>query len=302
MSLDLTIVVPGLPQGGGGPLPGAPTPVPTTSPDPVAIPTMPTPTVTLTTIPSGDITMGVGPGAVSNLGIDLTPIYTLTSTVATLLDCTNLLGTLSLGATDALQITPICTALTTTPVPVPTVAGDVLSGLDLTTLIDDLLGLADGTGGAFTNPSYLGIGAADTAGIAAAVAATQDPTTVDILTATPPATLSQALIDAITDLAGLAGTEKVSTFVGTADALAALTTGTLGTVANLIGGLTAPGQATVLDALFALGLQTPTLPNLSNLTGLYTAAAALESSAATLLPRLGDSAEVIQLRTAGNPG
>ncbi len=231
-----------------------------------------------TSIPSANVQMGVTSGTLSGLGIDLTPVYTLTATATALADCQNLLPAVPVATANTVDVSldpidtllgslEVCTALAgLTDLPL---VGDVLSELDLDTLVNDLLGLAIGTGGPYTAPSFAGIGAADPA-------ATTDPATiVDILTATPPGALAQEVSDALEALVGLGVGDAVSSVATQAQVLAALAAAGQGTVLDTLGTLAPNEQELLFDTIFQLGLQVPTLADLSNLTGIYTAIPAI---------------------------
>lgn len=242
-----------------------------------------------THIDAADITLSTGLGTPSGLSVDIAPVLALTESVfADLAGCVTALTAVLSAPTDLLAATDACTAFLAAaadgddPLGNLTVVGDLVTTLDLTTLADDLLGLVAGAGGTFDQPSFVGIGATDPA------AAGADPATVrEVLSSTPPTDLLGDLLAAVLAEIAFAGTESVTDVVDVADVLQALIdTGdsTAATLAGAIGDLTAPGQQALVDLLFAVGLDTPDMSWLQNLTGVYSTTPSLTVTPAPGLP------------------
>ncbi len=233
-----------------------------------------------TQIDAADVELSTGLGSPAGLSIDIVPVFTLVDVlVGDLTACVTALTAVLSDAADLLAASGTCTAFLAAaadgddPLGAMTVAGDLIDSLDPATLADDVLGLVAGAGGTFDAPSFVGIGATDPA------AAGADPATVlDVLSSTPPTDLVGDLLAAVLAEVAFVGTESVTDVVDVADVLQALIdTGnaTAATLAGAIGDLTAPGQQVLVDLLFAVGLDTPDLTWLQNLTGIYSSTPSL---------------------------
>lgn len=235
-------------------------------------------------IASGDVTLGLFQGlTATDVLADIQPTYLLS--LATGLDCTTLLtatiGGLGLPALDVTNLlaalTDLCTAFdaaVTAGDPATELLGGLIEDLDLTGLIDEALGLADGLTGTepFTNPSYLGLGAADADATGAPAA-----TMLTLMSADAPTDLA-ALTDLIaainaqlTDLTGLDATDVIPAddiiqgLVNSGNA----TTAALG---NEIAGLgNTLAQEAILNDLLDIVNGAIDLSVLDNLFGVYTA-------------------------------
>lgn len=233
-----------------------------------------------TLIASEDVTLAPGIASPVDVAVDLLPIFELVDVlVGDLAACTTALQGIGLSAEDVTEVAGVCTAFIAAaedvgdPLEGIAIPGDLLDSLDLTGLLDDLLGLATGATGSFDNPSFrYGIGAADPA------AALGEETMITVLSSTPPTELIGDLLAAVQAAIGFAGTEAVTDIVSPAAVLQALVnTGnaTAGTLAAAVGELSTAGQTAVLNALFEIGLGDLDLGVLQNLTGSYSATPSL---------------------------
>jgi hypothetical protein len=214
-------------------------------------------------IPSGEVDYGTTTAALAGLGVDLTPVFTLTEAVFDQAACETAVGGVAAGATCA----ALGTALGTATVADLPVVGDLEDALDLSGVVDDLLGLTgNALGGSFDVPSYEGIGAGD----AAAPTSGHTPTTIPVMRSTPLTDLS-GLTATLTSALGFVAGDEVSEWLDAGDVLSALNGAGLDGLVLTLSALTAEQQAAVLDLLFDLDLQAPVVGDLSNLVGTYTA-------------------------------
>jgi hypothetical protein len=234
-------------------------------------------------IPASAVSAGVLPVDVAGLGVDLTPAYRIAGDdLGTLLDltpCLDALAGITLGG--LLTSTTVCTQYLTarlsvgSPLADVPVAGAVITDLDLTGLADDLLPLDVLTGGAYTDPSFVGIGAADPAA-AGAPAATSRP----VMRSPGLGALPQDLLAAITArvgtvTGGVDGALPASTVL---QGLSATGNALVSTLVTTIGGQAGPVQEQLLSTLFTVTARAPVLSDLSGLVGTYTTAPSLTVS------------------------
>lgn len=240
-----------------------------------------------TVIPSGNVTLDLLQGfTASGVLADLTPTYLLNLASAT---CETALATTGL---EVVQATLLCTQLaladTTGAIDDLPIVGETIAGLDLSALdlLDDLLGLLDGTLSAspFTDPSYLGLGSADPDNPGGAYV----PTQLTLLLADAPTALVDELLalvlSQVPDVAGQAVTDN-ATVAAALQALADTGDAAVITLANTIGAISDTGvQAAVVNALFALTPDVVDLSLLDNLFGIYRAFPTLTATAPDGLP------------------
>ena len=236
-------------------------------------------------LPSSDISISFPTNPVSALGVvyNEIPYATLTGTVpsCTTLDALSGLSGNSLlsGATATTAAAAFCT-LVGTGYTLPSAATVTGIAQSVTPSLSTLSGLpvvpGAGTTGAFSNADYAnGIGASDTAGKAAATNAGLSASNLTLMTGTPLS--GSALSNLATGLVPPGTTPTNSTNTGFATISSAISglqnagNTAIATLANDISALDNLTQESVILDQLTWALATPSLDNISSLTGLYTA-------------------------------
>lgn len=265
-----------------------------------------------TTIPSGAVRLGYGVTPLVADALSL-PVASLLDIDGTLGNCTssavrNLLG-IDLGALLSLTqlllpiadqialltgpLGSVCQALAGVTAPVDTTVDRLTTTVSSLQLpLGDLPFALTGAQerGAFTRPSFATgtAGAGDTAGKAAAAAASQTPTSKRIMAGTPGVTpgLLSAVTSALTPVVGtlpLVSQDGTGALLSLDDLLAGLSGDGLATLVSALGGLGATQQLALLNQLVGTVLPFD-VSALSTVSGRYTAFPILEVAPSTAVP------------------